>query len=298
MPIPACEIEKGRIFQPDLHTHTTASDGVLSPTQLVREAENRGVNLLAVTDHDTMSGLDEAKSAAHELGIGLIPGIEISTEGEDEVHILGFFVRADMEELNLVIRKLSADRQSRCPRFLARFNELGLPLTLVDLQIPEGTDCNRPHIARALVRKGYVSSVQEAFDRFLAVGRPGYIPRLRIPTGELVTMLRRAGAVPVLAHPELIRKQALKTTEHIKSLRDAGLMGIEAWHSKHSKPGCLKWAQTAGELGMLVTGGSDYHQQGDSHGELGKMLTWWRGAHEDAVRLLNAKNAMQDEGQG
>jgi predicted metal-dependent phosphoesterase TrpH len=296
MPFPVRARQADHLLKPDFHAHTTASDGVLSPVQLVREAVLRGLNLLAITDHDTLKGLYEANLSALESGINLINGIEISTAGEDEVHVLGYFVRGDMEELNEATQKMCADRQSRCPKFLARFNELGLPLTLEDLQIPEGTDCNRPHIARALVRKHYVSSVQEAFDRYLAVGRPGYIARLRFETEEIIAMFRREGAVPVLAHPELIIKQTLKSPERIKALKVAGLMGIEAWHSKHSKSACLKWVHTAGELGLLVTGGSDFHQHRDTHGELGSMLTWWENAHEDAVRLLNATNAMQYKG--
>ena len=280
------DLYNNRPFKPDLHTHTNASDGVLSPVQLVGEAHLAGVNLLAVTDHDTLSGVDDAMQAAKETGIGLIPGIELSTAGEDEVHILAYFVNPRMPMLTDLLKKISLDRQSRCGRSLERLNTLGITLQAEDLQIPPGTDCNRPHIGRALVRKGIVPSLSKAFDLFLAVDRPAYIPRIRLETEEIVQMLREEGSVPVLAHPGLIRNNDLKTPDSIARLKEAGLCGIESYHSKHSASTSFYWDKLARKYGLLVTGGSDFHQHGDDHGPIGCCNTQWRSADEDTARLM------------
>ncbi len=280
---------KVRPYRPDLHAHTTASDGILSPRQLVQEASQMGVSLLAVTDHDTMKGLPEALSAADEEVIGLIPGIELSTAGEEEVHLLAYFVHPEMKRLSRLLDEISLDRQTRCLKFLERFRSLGVDLHMDDLHIPEGTDCNRPHIGRALVRKGYVSSLSEAFQRYLAVGKPGYIQRIKLESTDVIRLLREEGAVPVLAHPELIRSTALKLPERISILKEAGLQGIEAYHSKHSRSACVYWDGLAREKGLLVTGGSDFHQQGDDHGLLGSAIRWWNTADKDADRLMKLK---------
>ncbi len=275
-----------RPFRPDLHTHTFFSDGVLSPPCLVEEAKAAGINLLAVTDHDTINGLADAKQAAKGAGIGLIPGIEISTAGEDEVHILGYFVKPEMTFLKDLIKRVSLDRQSRCGRFLEKLRSLGITLLEEDLQIPEGTDCTRPHIGRALVRKGFVPSLSKAFDLFLAVGKPAYVSRIRLETEDILRMLCEEGAVSVLAHPDLIKSKELKSPERIAKMKDAGLCGIEAYHSRHSDSGSRYWDQLAREYGLLVTGGSDFHQHGDDHGLIGSCTRQWMKADEDAARLI------------
>ena len=174
----------------DLHLHSTASDGLLTPDDLVAEVKKAGVNVMALTDHDTLAGLELAGKAAAENNIFFIPGIEINTGGEDEIHLLVYFVHDKMEELTELLKAVSIDRQNRGSRFVSRFNELGIKLTLEDLRISPGTDCNRLHFARALLRKGFVSSISEAFDRYLAVGRPAYIPRLRLETSEVIKLTR------------------------------------------------------------------------------------------------------------
>lgn len=273
-------------LRPDLHAHTTASDGILNPEELVFEAVQKEVNVLAITDHDTLSGLSRAKSAAALHGIQLIPGIEIGCDGEDEVHILAYFVRDDMRELSELTKALLKDRAERALKFLEKLSLLGLKLSMEDLKIPDGTACSRPLIARALVNKGYVSSVKEAFDLYLAVGKPAYVPRLNLQTGDVLRMLREEGAVPVLAHPELIRTQSKKQPDQIKDWKNQGLMGIEAYHPEHGKADRVRWDKIARENGLLVTGGSDFHEFGDSHGLLGSELPHWHTAAEDVCSLL------------
>ena len=273
-------------YRADLHAHTTASDGTLRPGDLVRLAAAAGVSLLAVTDHDSLGGLEEAENAAREAGVALIPGVELSTAGESEVHILGYFVRPDMQRLAALLRDAIEDRRSRGLRFIQKFRELGLPFREEDLGLPEGTECHRPHVAQALVRRGYVSSVKEAFDRYLAVGRPGYIPRKRMESEEVVRLLREEGAVPVLAHPGLIRQEALRSPERLTRLKEAGLAGMEAYHIKHTPADCERFDRLARSLGLLVTGGSDFHGPQDSHGELGSMMDKWPTMNTDARAVL------------
>ncbi len=275
-----------RPFRPDLHTHTSHSDGLLSPHRLVSEAKAAGINLLSVTDHDTVKGLADAKKAAEIAKIGLIPGIEISTAGDEEVHILAYFVTPEMSALKDLVRRVSLDRQIRRGRFLEKLRILGITLTVEDLQIPEGTDCSRMHIGRALVRKGIVPSVSKAFELFLAVGRPAYVSRIRLDTEDTLRLLREEGAVPVLAHPELIRNREAKSPERIAKLKDAGLCGIEAYHSRHSESGSRYWDALARKHGLLVTGGSDFHLHGDDHGPIGCCIQKWEKADEDAARLM------------
>ena len=270
----------------DLHLHSTASDGLLSPDDLVKGVKKAGVNVMALTDHETLAGLEMAEKAAAQHDIFFIPGIEINTGGEDEIHLLVYFVHDKMKELTELLKAISKDRQNRGSRFVSRFNELGIKLALEDLRISPGTDCNRLHFARALVSKGFVRSVAEAFDRYLAVGRPAYIPRLRLETCEVIKLARGLGTVPILAHPELIRKQPLKSLEAIRQLKEAGLMGIEAYHSKHSPTACKHWDHLARSLDLLVTGGSDFHEHQDDHGEIGSQSARWTFMQKDTERFL------------
>ena len=241
---------------------------------------------MALTDHETLAGLELAEKAAAQNDIFFVPCIEINTGGEDEIHLLVYFVHDKMEGLTELLKAVSKDRQNRGSNFVSKFNELGIKLTLEDLQISPGTDCNRLHFARVLVRKGFVSSISEAFDRYLAVGRPAYIPRLRLETSEVIKLARGLGAVPVLAHPELIRKQPLKSLDTIRQLKDAGLMGIEAYHSKHSPTACKHWDHLARSLDLLVTGGSDFHEHQDNHGEIGSQSARWAFIQKDTEQLL------------
>lgn len=279
----------GRVYTTDLHLHSNRSDGIFSPGQLVLKAREAGVNAMALTDHETLAGLAEAEQAASNLGLSFIPGVEINTAGDSEIHILLYHVHPGMAELTRLLEQISQDRQSRAYRFIDRFAELGIHLDIGDFEIPEGTDCNRPLVAKALVRKGIVKSTDEAFRNYLAVGKKAYVPRLRVETIEAIRLARREGAVPVLAHPELIRSAAFKTEANILELAAAGLMGIEAHHSKHSPSARTHWDQMARKLGLLVTGGSDFHEPGDSHGPIGCQTEAWQHMQEDTEALLALK---------
>lgn len=280
---------KEKAWLPDLHTHSQASDGALTPSELVLLAKERGLNLLALTDHDTLSGIDEAQAAAGEQNITLISGIELSTEGDEEIHILGYFVRRGCPKLDRLISAIQADRISRESRYLDALESLGLHLSHDDLAIPRGAMFSRPLLAQAMVKKAYVATAAEAFERYIGAGKPAYVPKMMLRAEEAVAALRDAGALPVLAHPGEIRNKA-GLFDRVASWQKAGLMGIEAYHPGNSRKEQRTWDAFARERGMLVTGGSDYHRWPDSkHADLGQMLTYWRSASSDAEHLLKSE---------
>ena len=274
-------------WRPDLHVHTNASDGIFAPSDVMRRAKERGVNLVAVTDHDTLLALPESARAAMAHGIAFIPGVEISTAGDDEVHVLGLFVGSHMKNLSARLRAFRGDKQRRCVEALRILTNMGLPLTLQDLRLPHGVAGSRPLIARAMVRKGYAASVPDAFERFLAVGRRAYVPRRNMDTGEAIALLSREGAVPVLAHPALIAYERTDLLNRLEQWMAQGLRGIEAWHPAHTPETARYWAGIARSRGLLVTGGSDFHDGLPPHGELGDRLPLWDTADSDAARLLD-----------
>ncbi len=242
----------------DLHTHTTASDGTLSPRELVWEAGRVGLRVLAVTDHDTVDGIAEATEEAGRLGIDLIPGVELSTDVPGtEVHILGYFVDWQDEEFGAVLRRLRQGRWARAQEMVRRLNRLGVPLAFQEVARQADGTLGRPHVARALVAGGYVASFQEAFDRYLAKGRPAYVERERFTPEEALQAVLRAGGVPVFAHPLWGGER-----ERVARLVECGLRGIEAYYPDHSPQDVRRFLDWAQEFGLLATGGSDYHGPG------------------------------------
>jgi predicted metal-dependent phosphoesterase TrpH len=241
----------------DLHSHTTASDGEHSPEALLSLARAAGVTVLAVTDHDTVSGLARAQAAADAEGLGFVPGIEVSaTAGGREVHVLGHFVDATESGLAEYTDRLRGERATRMARMVERMGELGFPLTLEEVEkIGGGAHLGRPHLALALLNRGYVSSTKEAFDRFLADGRPGHVDRFRVSAEEAVRLLHAAGGTATLAHPG----PSKVTTPTLQTLAASGLDGLEVFHADHVPSQREAFLRTAGALGLIPTGGSDYH---------------------------------------
>ena len=241
----------------DLHSHTTASDGEHSPEALLSLARAAGVTVLAVTDHDTVSGLARAQAAADAEGLGFVPGIEVSaTAGGREVHVLGHFVDATESGLAEYTDRLRGERATRMARMVERMGELGFPLTLEEVEkIGGGAHLGRPHLALALLNRGYVSSTKEAFDRFLADGRPGHVDRFRVSAEEAVRLLHAAGGTATLAHPG----PSKVTTPTLQTLAASGLDGLEVFHADHVPSQREAFLRTADALGLIPTGGSDYH---------------------------------------
>jgi predicted metal-dependent phosphoesterase TrpH len=241
----------------DLHSHTTASDGSLTPGELVREAARRGVRVLAITDHDSTDALAEAlDEAGRHPPLTLIPGIEINCDVDGgEIHILGYFPDYQAEWFQDFCRAQRVERAARVHRIAARLAQLGVPIDtgeVFDL-VKEGS-AGRPHIAQVMVNRGYVKSVREAFDKYLRAGGPAHVPRKKLAPAEAVALLRRAHGVPVLAHPALAGKD-----ESIPELVQAGLMGIECYYQEHSQADTARYLQMCKTLALVATGGSDFH---------------------------------------
>jgi predicted metal-dependent phosphoesterase TrpH len=240
----------------DLHSHTTASDGALAPRELVRLAAKQRVRVLAVTDHDSTDGLPEAMQEAAQHGIEIVPGLEINCDVPgSEVHVLGYFVGWQAAWFQAFLREQRTERVARVHRIAERLTELGLPLTAEEIfAICQEGSPGRPHVARAMIKRGYVKSVREAFDRWLHTGGPASVPRRRLTPVEAVRVIRRADGVPVLAHPGLAQRD-----EMIPELVEAGLAGIETYYPEHSAKQIEGYRATCARLGLVATGGSDYH---------------------------------------
>ena len=248
-------------FTVDLHTHTTASDGLLAPAALVSQASGQGLSVLGITDHDTIDGLPEALAAADAVGITLVPGVELSTSiGGHEVHILGYFVNPDDPAFRASLADLAQSRIRRIERMVARLNELGYPIALEPLlaQAEEGT-IGRPHIARALIDLGAVGSVQEAFDTLLTPGKPGFVPRERFTPEDAVALILANGAFPVLAHPYTTGDTSAEVEAVLDRLQAAGLRGMEVFYGEYDTGQHAALLAMAERRGLIPTGGSDYH---------------------------------------
>lgn len=247
----------------DLHCHSTASDGTFAPADVVRLAKDSGLVALALTDHDTVAGLAEAAAAAREVGIEFLPGIEISCEvpRPATMHVLGYGVDPESPQLKELTSQLIAGRDDRNPRIIARLNELGIAITIEECEQQAGGDVlGRPHIAAVLLRKGYVSSIKQAFDKYLGQGGGAYFDRDRPSPRRGLELIRQAGGLPVLAHPVQLRTDNDAQLERlVKDLADLGLAGLEIIHSDHDGAMVEKYSKLADRYGLLKTGGSDFH---------------------------------------
>jgi len=276
----------------DLHSHTTASDGTLSPAELVREAARRGVRVLAVTDHDSTEGLAEAfAEAARQPPLQIVPGIEINCDVEGaEIHVLGYCMDYEAAWFQDFCRHQREERRARVHRMAARLAELGMPIdpARVFAIVREGS-AGRPHVARAMVERGYVKSVREAFDKYLGSGKPAHVARAKLTPADAVRLIRRARGVPVLAHPGLADRDRL-----IPDLIAAGLMGIESYYPEHSPGQTASYVQMCRDQGLVATGGSDFHGPRVRVGSLGTppvpMAVW------EALKVKAAEAAREAEG--
>jgi predicted metal-dependent phosphoesterase TrpH len=249
----------------DLHLHTTASDGWLTPSALVERAAAAGVHVMAITDHDTTAAIVEGRAAAGRLGIDVVAGIEVTAvEDGRDVHVLGYFIDPGDAEFNAFLTTQRTRRIARVQAIAARLATLGVPVDVAPLvamaEAQSGKSIGRPQIARAMIDAGHARDIADAFDRYLAIGQPGFVPREGPSIGVVIDALHRAGGIASLAHPG-----KTQIDERIPALRQAGLDAIEAFHSDHDDAARARYAALAAELGCLVTGGSDFH--GDpSHG--------------------------------
>jgi len=253
----------------DLHCHSTASDGTLPPAEVVRLAKQSGLVGLALTDHDTIGGVEEAAAEAQRLGLTFLVGIEISCEypAPGTMHILGYGVDPQSPTLRDLTRRLLEGRDNRNPRIIQKLNELGVSITMREVEeeartgaVDKTKPIGRPHIAAVLVRKGYVSSIKQAFDKYLAQGGAAYFDKERLTMREAMDLIRQSGGMPVLAHPVQLRTENDAQLERVvKDLVDLGLVGLEVIHSDHDAGLAEKYSRLADRYGLLKTGGSDFH---------------------------------------
>ncbi len=258
----------------DLHTHTRASDGSFTPAELVRYAAGKGVSVLAVTDHDTIDGIGEAAAAAEQAGIRFIPGIELDiswTPGD--CHLLGYGMGRRESSIQVLLDKTNQNRHKRNLLIIDALREKGFDIDLERVEaVADGGTVGRPHIARFLTMSGAVKSVQQAFDKYLASGRPCYVSRESISLEEGIDAITSSGGIPVLAHPLSLYVSWGRLAEILASFRDKGVRGLEAWHPGAKKRSCERLEELARELGMLVTAGSDFHGEVRKDRKLGKTV--------------------------
>lgn len=240
----------------DLHLHTNFSDGTYSPEELAAQAAKHQLAAIALTDHDTVEGCERARAACAAAGIEFICGTELTAEQDGhEIHILGYFVDTKNPLLLSEIGKFQAVRQNRIREMTARLNALGVPLRADDVfALANCRSPGRPHVARALVKARLCASLDEAFERFLKKNRPAWVPKMKMSALAGIQLIHQAGGLAVMAHPGLNR-----TDEVIPHLADAGLDGIECFHTKHSASTSEHYLQIADRFSLLVTGGSDCH---------------------------------------
>ncbi len=247
----------------DLHAHTTASDGSLTPTELVRLARDSGLAAVAVTDHDTVDGVAEGLAAGRELGFEVVPGVELSTDVRKKtVHILGYFFDPANPQLLEKLEWAKRVRNERNAKIVDRFNELGVKMTLAEVEAEAGGEVvGRPHFAAVLFKKGAVKSYQEAFDVYLDRKGKAYVPKFRFTPEESLGLIRAAGGLPVLAHPIDYKWSPLQLDEVVGELCQLGLAGIEVAYSTHNPSLVQIYGDIAKRHGLLWTGGSDFHGQ-------------------------------------
>ena len=248
----------------DLHLHTTASDGRLTPTELVKLARARGLKVIAVTDHDSVGGIDEAlKEALNEPHITIIPGVEINTDlASGELHVLGYFIDYVDPELVASLGKIRESRVGRAEKMVDKLHGLGLQVEWQRiLDLARGDSICRPHIAQAMLEKGYVASEREAFDKYIGRNGPAYVEREKVKPVDAVKIIKRAGGLPVMAHPADIEELDIM----IKELIEAGLVGLEVYYGQYDKATVDRLIRIAENYKLIMTGGTDYHHFQDNH---------------------------------
>ena len=245
----------------DLHTHSNQSDGSMSPAELIHHAKEMNLSAIALTDHDTTAGIDEAMAAAEAEQIELIPGIELSAFYKDrEVHIVGLFIDHTNQEFQDNIYEVCHDRADRNLHMIRLMRQSGIDITPESLAAEEGDGVlTRANFANYLKRHGYVHSNNEAFDRYLGIGKPFYLPRKYLSPGAAIHNIKLAGGIPILAHPLLYHFNETNLERCVSEFKDMGVEGIEVYYSRNTNHDTLRVRHMADQYGLLYSGGSDFH---------------------------------------
>jgi len=262
----------------DLHIHSTASDGTLTPPEILELAHGLKLGAIAITDHDTLDGSRQAIAAGIPEGLGFLTGVEISAErprffpGKGSCHILGYRIDLENRALNPTLEKLQAARKKRNPMILECLQKLGFDLSMEEIEQAAGNkgQIGRPHFAQVLLNKGYVPTFNAAFDSYLAPGKPAYVDKYRVSCPRAIELIRAAGGIPVLAHPVLLGTPDGRLDDSmVHALTEMGMLGIEAYYTDHTTAQREHYLKLAGRHGLMVTGGSDFHGKFKAQTELG-----------------------------
>ncbi len=245
----------------DLHVHTTASDGQYSPSQIIQKASEKNIKVIAITDHDTYAGVNEAQNEGKKLGVTVIPGIELNISfPTGEFHLLGLGIKNPSRSLTSIVENVMKYRNERNLQIIDKMNAEGLPLTAEELtqDFPD-TVIGRPHFAAELVKYGLVKNRQQAFDQYLARGRKWYVPRVCTNLDEAIVAIRESGGLPVVAHPMSLYLSWGKLPDFLTDCYEKGVVGIEAFHPGARVTECLRLEELGRKIGFIITAGSDFH---------------------------------------
>jgi 3',5'-nucleoside bisphosphate phosphatase len=289
--------EAMRVF--DLHIHTTASDGTMSPAGIVRYAKEKGLRVIAITDHDTIEGLQEGIREGEKVGLEVIPGVELSADAsKGTMHLLGYYIDPACSELADKLRVLQQARMERNLAIVEKLRALGIPIELSEVKAaPEHGQIGRPHFAHTMVQKGYAQNIQDAFDRYLGKGRPAYVEKFRFTPEEAMHFIRKAGGITVLAHPfTLNQPEPADLDALIGELKEKGLDGIEVYYPEHSDGQRKLYRDVAQKYGLVISGGSDFHGLTKDAVDLGEGYDGDRELTYSLVEAIKARREMRLKG--
>lgn len=244
----------------DLHTHSTCSDGTFTPTEVVEEAAKAGLRAIALTDHDTIDGLEEAIEAGKKYGVEVITGIEFSVAADTEMHLLGLGFSLDCPEIKNILGEMIIQRDKRNYKVIELLENIGINITIDDI-LAESTSkvTGRSQIAKAMIKKGYVSIVKEAFDKYLSFGKPAFVPRSTLTPEEAIKIIKNSGGRSSLAHLNQIGKSDEELYKILRHLKSVGLDAVEGYYTEYTEDMNVRYRKIAADIGLKLTGGSDFH---------------------------------------
>lgn len=280
----------------DLHTHSTESDGAMSPREVIRHAKEAGLSAVALSDHDTINGVADAINEGDKIGIEVVPAIELSAQSETETHILGYYIDINSDILNSKLSEVRKIRELRSLDIYKRLTDLGFKIDLDEVRsIAPGGIVGRAHFARVMASKGYVDSVKDAFDKWLSNGKPGYSHIQALTEEEGVRLIKDAGGMAFIAHLNQTKKDIPTLYDFLSRLKLCGLDGVEGYYTEYTPEMDIAYRKIASDLGLLLSGGSDFHWKMKPHISIGRGLG---NLHISYSVLENIKNEYTKQKEG